>query len=88
MLLHLKISYAEVVCCRYLLTFWTNVSTEANRVDQDQTGSTLFVEEASKTFHCTPKAGKFVAIDTLRIKTTITTVAADIVHRVWRCRAE
>ena len=46
---------AKVICCIYLLTLLTNVSMEANSVDQDQTapvgavwsGSTLFDQGAS-----------------------------------------
>ena len=48
----------------YFAALLTNVSIEANSVDQDQTaptgavcfGSTLFVEEASKTIQQTTKA--------------------------------
>ena len=33
----------------------TNLNTEANSVDPDQTASTLFEQEASKTFRQTKK---------------------------------
>ena len=53
--MHLKMSSAEVVCCRYFLPLLTDLSIEANSVDPDQTapieavwsGSTLFAIEAS-----------------------------------------
>ena len=52
--MHLKISAAEVVCCKYLPNITDELSIEANSVDPDQTapkgavwsGSTLFVIEA------------------------------------------
>ena len=48
----------EVVCCKYLLTLFKsiNLSTEANSVDPDQTGSTPLEQESSKTFRQTTKA--------------------------------
>ena len=62
---------AEIICCMYLITLLVNGRIEANSVDPDQTaptgslesGSTLFVEEASKTFQQTT----FVVIGTLRV---------------------
>ena len=58
---------AQAVCCKYFLTLFTYVSIEANSVDPDQTvplgavwsGSSLFDQEASKTFQQTPKADNF-----------------------------
>ena len=49
--MHLKMSSAEVVCCKYCLTLMTNLSIEVNIVDPEQTapiGSTLFVIETRK----------------------------------------
>ena len=43
--MHLKILFAFVICCIYLLALLTDVSVEANSFDPDQTaptGSTLF----------------------------------------------
>ena len=51
---------ATVVCCIYLLTLLTNVSIEANNVDQDQ--SVLgphCLSEASKPFHQMTKIIQF-----------------------------
>ena len=53
--MHLKISSAEVVCCKKLPNITDKVSIEANSVDPEQTapigavwsGSTLFALEAS-----------------------------------------
>ena len=53
--MHLKISSAEVVCCKYLPSITDQLSIEANRLDPEQTapigavwsGSTLFAIEAS-----------------------------------------
>ena len=39
-------SYAELVCCKYLLTLLNNVSIDANSVDPDQTDTTLFDQVA------------------------------------------
>ena len=40
--MHLKMpASAEVVCCIYLLTLFTIVSEEANRLDPDETASTF-----------------------------------------------
>ena len=48
--MHLKMSSAEVVCCKYLPSITVELSIEANRVEPEQTapigavwsGSTLF----------------------------------------------
>ena len=61
--MHLKMSSAEVVCCKSS----DELSIEANSVDPEQTapigavgsGSTLFAIEASITFEQTRKAGDF-----------------------------
>ena len=53
--MHLKITSAEVVCCKWLPNITDKLSLEANSVDPDQTahivsvwsGSTLFAIEAS-----------------------------------------
>ena len=53
--MHLKLSSAEVVCCKYLPNITDELSIEANSVDPEQTapigavgfGSTLFAIEAS-----------------------------------------
>ena len=53
--MHLKMSSAEVVCCRYLLSITDQLTIKANSVDPEQTayigavcsGSTLFAIEAS-----------------------------------------
>ena len=53
--MHLKMSSAEVVCCKYLPNIIDELSIEANSVDPEQTapigavwsGSTLFAIEAS-----------------------------------------
>ena len=53
--MHLKMSSAEVVCCKKLLDITDELSIEANSVDPEQTapigavwsGSTLFAIEAS-----------------------------------------
>ena len=53
--MHMKMTSAEVVCCKYCLTLLTNLSIEANGVDPCQTApigavgswSTLFAIEAS-----------------------------------------
>ena len=58
---------ALVVCCTYLTTLLANVSIEVNNVDPDRTGpigavwsgSTLSVEDTSKTFHQTLNADDF-----------------------------
>ena len=62
--MHLEMPSTQVVCCIYFLTLMSNVSVEANSVDADQTaftgafwsGSTLFDQDASKTFQQTTKA--------------------------------
>ena len=53
--MHLKMSSAEVVCCKKLPNITNELSTEANSVDPEQTapigavwsGSTLFAIEAT-----------------------------------------
>ena len=53
--MHLKMSSAEVVCCKKLPNITDKLSIEVNRVDPEQTapigaewsGSTLFAIEAS-----------------------------------------
>ena len=53
--MHLKMSPAEVVCCKLLLSITDELSIEANSVDPEQTapietvwsGSILFAIEAS-----------------------------------------
>ena len=53
--MHLKISYAEVVCCKELPNIVDELGIDANSVDTEQTaligavwsGSTLFAIEAS-----------------------------------------
>ena len=53
--MHLKMSSAEVVCCKLLPSITDKLSIEANSVDPEQTapigavwpGSTLFAIEAS-----------------------------------------
>ena len=53
--MHLKMSSAEVVCCKYLPKISDQLSIEANSVDPEQTtpigavwsGSTLYAIEAS-----------------------------------------
>ena len=48
--MHLKMSSAEVVCCKWLPNFTDILGIEANIVDPEQTigfGSTLFAIEAS-----------------------------------------
>ena len=52
--MHLKMSSAEVVCCKWLPNITDDISIEANGVDPEQTapigavwsGSTLFSTEA------------------------------------------
>ena len=64
---HLKMSSAEVVCCKYLPSISDELSIEANSVDPEQTapigavwsGSILFAIEASETFQQTRKADDF-----------------------------
>ena len=65
--MHLKISSAEVVCCKILPSITDEISIEANSVDLEQTApigavwsaSTLFAIEASETFQQTRKADDF-----------------------------
>ena len=62
--MHLKMSSAEVVCCKQLPNITDKFSIEANSVDPEQTapigpGSTLFAIEASLTFQQTRKADDF-----------------------------
>ena len=53
--MHLKMSSAEVICCKYFPNITDKLSIEANSVDPEQTapigavwsGSTLFAIEAS-----------------------------------------
>ena len=49
--MHLKMSSAEVVCCKLLPTITDELTIEAHSVDPEQTavcsGSTLFAKEAS-----------------------------------------
>ena len=57
--MYLKMSSAEVVCCKLLPNITYELSIEANNVDPEQTeqtGSTLFAIEASLTFQQTRKA--------------------------------
>ena len=61
-----KATSENVICCIYILSLLTNESMEANRVDPDRTalgavrsGSTLFIEEASKTFQQISRADNF-----------------------------
>ena len=46
----LKMSSAEVVCCKYCLTLLTNLSIEANSVDPEQTAPIGAVCSGSKLF--------------------------------------
>ena len=72
--MHLKMSSAEVVCCKWLPNFTDILSIEANSVDPEQTapigavwsGSTLSAIEASQTFQQTRNADYFCC--DLRIK--------------------
>ena len=62
--MHLKMSSAEVVCCKKLPTITDELSIEANSVDTEQTapigsGSTLFAIEAYETFQQTRKSDDF-----------------------------
>ena len=64
--MHLKMSSAEVVCCKKLPHITDELSIEAKNVDPEQTaigavrsGSTLFAKEASLTFQQTRKADDF-----------------------------
>ena len=65
--MHLKMSSAEVVCCKWLPDITDELSIEVNSVDPEQTaptgavwsGSTLFAIEASLTFQQTRKADDF-----------------------------
>ena len=71
---------AVVVCCKYLLTLLTNLSTEANSVDPDQTahiGSHLGLHCLNKRLlkylgrqqkQTTVLVATFVAIGSLRVK--------------------
>ena len=57
--MHRTISSDSVICLMYLLTLLTNISVEANCVDQDQTAPirTIWLESnASKTFQQLKKA--------------------------------
>ena len=48
--MHLKMSAAEVVCCKILTNITYELSIEANKVDPEHTvpiGSTLFAIEAT-----------------------------------------
>ena len=47
--MHLKMSSAEVICCKYLSNITDELSIEANSVDPEQNApeSTLFAIEAS-----------------------------------------
>ena len=74
--MHLKVSSAEVVCCKYLPSITDELSIEANRVDPEHTvpigavrsGSILFAIEASYTFQQKRKQTTFLAIGALRVK--------------------
>ena len=65
--MHLKMSSAEVVWCKYLPSITDKLSIEANSLDPEQTapigavwtGSTLFAIEASLTFQQTRKSDDF-----------------------------
>ena len=65
--MHLKMSSAEVVCCKWLPDTTDELSIEANSMDPEQTaptgavwsGSALFAIEASLTFQQTRKAGDY-----------------------------
>ena len=65
--MHLKLSSAEVVCCKILPSITDELSIEANSVDPEQTApigavwsrSTLFAIEASLTFLQARKAADF-----------------------------
>ena len=67
LIMHLKLSSAGVVCCKYLPNITDELSIEANSVDPEQTapigaawfGSTLFVIQASSAFQQTIKADDF-----------------------------
>ena len=73
--MHLKISSAEVVCCKYLPRITDKLSIEANSVDPEQTapigavcsGSTLFIMEASWTFQQTRNQTTYVVIGTVKV---------------------
>ena len=73
---HPKIPSTFVVCCKFLLHYFTKLSIETNSVDPDKTASigavlyefTLFVGKASKTFQQTTKAVQFFyVIGALRV---------------------
>ena len=68
--LHLKMSSAEVVCCKLFSTLLPILSIEANSMDPDQTapigavwsGSKLFAKRASKTIQQMTKQTTYVVI--------------------------
>ena len=58
--MHLKMSSAEVVCCKKKMPNITDkLNIEANSLDPEQTAPILFAIEASLTFQQTRKADYF-----------------------------
>ena len=51
-----KMTSAKVACCKYLQHHWHIQVQRANSVDPDQTGATLFGQEASESFRQTTKS--------------------------------
>ena len=49
--MHLKMTYAEVVCCKQLLNITDELSIEANSVDPEQT---VPIEQSDLGLHCLP----------------------------------
>ena len=73
--MHLKMSSAEVVCCKYLPNITDELSIESNSVGPEQaaligavlSGSTQFAIEAFKDFSRREKQTTFVGIGALRV---------------------
>ena len=74
--MHLKMSSAECVCCKYLPNITDELSIRANSLDPEHPApigtvlseSTLFAIEASLTLQQTRIADDFFAIGALRVK--------------------
>ena len=80
--MHMKMLSAKVVCCIHLLTILTNVSEEANSVDQDQSDLSLHLltKRLLKHFCRRQNQTTFVVIGALRVKTSRQSYIPLLVH--------
>ena len=81
--MHLKMSSAEVVCCKYLPSITDKLSIEANSVDPEQTahiGPHCLPYRLLKHFSRREKQITFVAIGALRVKISCDSVSGELLR--------